>query len=132
MGTTSTEVGRSAWGPIQSVTVVVAAPGRFRKISAVGMLAISNDAFFGVRGARVPPHGASVYAAGAYDAGSEANSESCAFIPGPPCGSALMRDTAGAEGYVHLHAGIHGIGDLVPSSHDWRNPVAEVHIRRLR
>jgi len=118
--------------PGASVTVVLTAPGRFRRITAVGMLATSNDAFFGVRGAAVPRHGATAHTALAYDAGSEANSESCAFIPGPPCGNALVRDTAGAEGYVHVHAGIHGIGDLVPSAHDWRNPVAEVSVRRLR
>ena len=43
----------------------------------------------------------------AYDPGSEANSESCACIPGPPRGNHL-RDQAKAEGFVHAHAGIHG------------------------
>ncbi|MGH8621200.1 MAG: hypothetical protein ACRET3_03595 [Burkholderiales bacterium] len=35
------------------------------------------------------------------------------------------------EGYVHIHAGIHGIGDLPPEVRDWRNPVARVAIRRV-
>lgn len=67
----------------------------------------------------------------AYDAGSEANSESCTYIPGPPCGNAEVRDTGDAEGFVHVHAGVHGIGDLDPAMHDWRNPVAEITIKRV-
>jgi hypothetical protein len=35
------------------------------------------------------------------------------------------------EGFVHVHAGIHGIGDLVAADRDWRNPVAQIAIRRL-
>ena len=71
----------------------------------------------------------------AYDAGSERNSEDCAYIPGPPCEGAGVHDPAEAEGYVHIHAGIHGIGpdtELVyPAEHDWRNPVAKITIRRV-
>jgi hypothetical protein len=32
---------------------------------------------------------------------------------------------------VHIHAGIHGIGELDPVAYDWRNPVALIEIRRL-
>ena len=68
----------------------------------------------------------------AYDAGSEMNSEDCAFIPGPPCGD-VNHNPAAAEGYVHIHAGIHGIsgGTLNPAQLDWRNPVALVEIKRM-
>ena len=124
----------AAAGPIlpgTSVTVEISAPGLFRRISAVGMLATSNDAFFSVRDVAVPLLGAVTYEGVAYDAGSENNSESCAFIPGPPCGNPHVRDTTGAEGFVHVHAGIHGGADLVPAQHDWRNPVAQVTIRRV-
>ncbi|MEW6324379.1 MAG: spondin domain-containing protein [Nitrospirota bacterium] len=117
--------------PGASVTLEVRTSGLFRSITAVGMLATTNDAFFAVQGVTAPKNGNATIEAEAYDAGSERNSESCAFIPGPPCGSAGVRDTAGAEGYVHIHAGIHGIGDLVPATHDWRNPVAEIMIRRI-
>lgn len=58
--------------------------------------------------------------------------ELCDHIPGPPCGKAFVRNTGGAEGYVHVHSGIHGIGDLVPEQFDWRNPVAEVVISPIR
>jgi hypothetical protein len=37
------------------------------------------------------------------------------------------------EGYVHIHTGIHGIGDLLTAAmYDWRNPVAEITIRRTK
>ena len=46
-----------------------------------------------------------------------------------------MRDTGGAEGVVHIHNGVHGIaeasGGLVPSRDDWRNPVAQITVKRV-
>ena len=38
----------------------------------------------------------------------------------PHCDSGGVRDTAAAEGYVHVHAGIHSLGDLDPAIYDWR------------
>ena len=32
------------------------------------------------------------------------------------------------EGFIHVHAGIHGIGDLIEAERDWRNPVARIAI----
>lgn len=61
-----------------------------------------------------------------YDAGSEANTESCAHVPGPPCGGAGGRAPDGAEGHVALHGGILGVGDLDPANWDWTNPVLGV------
>ena len=66
----------------------------------------------------------------AYDAGSEANSESCEFIPGPPCGN-HVHDPAEAEGFIHISNGIQGTGDVCASESDWRNPVARVTITRV-
>ena len=59
--------------------------------------------------------------------------KSCANIPGPACGGAGPSPDAaeGDEGYVHIHPGIHGIGDLDASEYDWRNPVAVIKIRRV-
>jgi len=127
--------GTMAPGPLlpgTSVTLEVKANGMYPLVSAAGMLASSNDAFFAIRGERVPLFGESETYAVAYDAGSEANLESCAHIPGPPCGNAFVRATEGAEEYVHVHSGIHGIGDLAPEQFDWRNPVAEVVISPIR
>ena len=41
---------------------------------------------------------------------------------------AFMRDTEGAEGFVHIHSGIHGTGDLSPAEWDWQNPVVEIAV----
>ena len=119
-------------GPIppgKSASVEVNAPAGFEYISVVGMLVTTNDAFFALNGVRGALVGETTYLSPAYDSGSEANNELCAFIPGPPCGNAGVRDTGNAEGFVHIHAGVHGIGDLVAADHDWRNPVAKITIR---
>jgi len=121
-------------GPImpgESASIVVETRGRFRFLSMAAMLVTTNDAFFALRGVRAPRYGTSVHHSPAYDAGSEVNNEDCAFIPGPPCGNPGVRDPE-KDGYVHVHAGIHGIGSLDPSLRDWRNPVAEITIKRLR
>ena len=119
--------------PGQSVSVEVKASGRRAVISGVGMLVISNDAFFGFRQAETSAvrnrQPVSFYAV-AYDSGSEANTESCLDIPGPPCGNGGVPNTTDAEGYVHVHAGIQGIADLAADEFDWRNPVALVTVRR--
>jgi hypothetical protein len=54
----------------------------------------------------------------------------CSHIPGPPCGM-HVRMPAGAEGYVYVHAGIHGTGDLNPAQFDWRNPVAKITVTKV-
>jgi hypothetical protein len=131
-----------AGGPIMpgdyaSVTLEISKRSRSRLISVAGMLVITNDAFFAVRDIWFLGRGKTIVEALAYDAGSERNSEDCDYIPGPPCGSSEERDTEGAEGYVHVHAGIHGTNpegadsDLNPAMHDWNNPVAKITIRRV-
>jgi hypothetical protein len=106
------------------------------RISLVGMLVTTNDAFYGVNSISPKvfyPFGKvdirETFYLLAYDAGSEFNSENCAFIPGPPCGNGGVHDPSAAEGFVHVHSGIHGVGDLNPSEFDWRNPVARVTVR---
>ena len=63
---------------------------------------------------------------------SEPNDEDCDNIPGPVCDGAGPSPGAGGEDYVHIHAGIHGIDDLVASERDWRNPVAYITITRVK
>ncbi len=95
------------------------------------MLIPTNDAFVSVQGMRVPDgRMTTTVAAVAYDAGSEPNDELCASIPGPVCGGEGGSPDADGEGFVHVHAGIHGIGDLAAADFDWRNPVAQVKIQR--
>jgi hypothetical protein len=123
-------VGAGPIPPGQTERVEIPAGHRFDRITIVGMLVTTNDGFYGLRSGPTPNHGPLVFELPAYDAGSETNNELCAFIPGPPCGSVGAHDTSAAEGFVHIHAGIHGIGDLVPARDDWRNPVAKVVVRR--
>lgn len=116
--------------PGDSTTIVTGADDLHPFFSVAGMLVSTNDGFFAVRGVEAPLYEGS-HLAHVYDAGSEVNSEDCAFIPGPPCMSGGSHDPTPAEGYARIHEGIHGIGGLAPSEFDWRGPVAEITIRRL-
>jgi len=121
--------------PGQFASVEIDVARSWSEISLAGMLVSSNDAFLALNGESLPSYLRSgrfthtLYAR-AYDAGSEANTESCDHIPGPPCGNPGNRVTEGAEGYVYPHSGIHGTGGLDPSMLDWNNPVALITIER--
>jgi hypothetical protein len=118
--------------PGQSVTVKVKTKGRFNHISLVGMLIPTNDGFIALNGVRGPKFRRSVtLMSPAYDAGSETNDELCAHIPGPYCMGEALSPLDEGEGYVHIHAGIHGGGDLLPATFDWRNPTAKITITRM-
>ena len=93
------------------------------------MLVRTNDAFFAAQHVKVPWKTAVRLMAPAYDAGSEANNEETGFVPG--LGGGNLRATAGSEAYVHVHAGIHEVGDLTAEADDWRNPVVEISIRPI-
>ena len=118
-------------GPGQSVTVEVPA-GNANRISLAAMILPTNDGFIALNGVEVPRFGSQTYSVPGYDAGSEPNDELCVSIPGPLCGGVGGSPEAGGEGFVHIHAGIHGIGDLSAADYDWRNPVATVMIQRVR
>ena len=121
--------------PGDSVTFDIESRGRFDQLSLAGMLVNTNDAFAAVDTVALPRgrNRSVAYYASAYDAGSEANNEHCDFIPGPACGGAPNeRDTDSAEGFVYVHSGVHGIGDLDPAQHDWRNPVAKIVVKRVK
>lgn len=124
--------------PGNSVTVTVETEGEFDHVSIAAMLIPTNDGFFALNGVK-GPSGDEVLtlSSPAYDAGSERNDETCTSIPGPDfveCGGPGTggQPVGGEEGYVHIHAGIHGIGDFNASERDWRNPVAYITIRRVR
>ena len=120
--------------PGGSVTLSVDSRGGSRSISVASMLVPSNDAFFALNGVRGPRgQRARTLFSPAYDAGSESNDELCVSIPGPPfiCAGEGF-NAADGEGYVHIHPGIQGIGDLLAAQHDWRNPVAKITIRFIR
>jgi hypothetical protein len=94
------------------------------------MLGITNDAFYAVRGVRLPVVGSIKVYADAYDAGTEVNTETAADVFG--LGGAGSEDE---DGFIHVHAGVHGVGGgdgLDPKVHDWRNPVVVLTIKRIR
>jgi len=124
--------------PGASVTITVKTGGRFDHVSVAAMLIPTNDGFFAINGVAGPKGNRLLgLDSPAYDAGSEGNDERCASIPGPEfveCGGpgGGGKPEGDEEGYVHIHAGIHGIGDLLPEVRDWRNPVARIVVRRVR
>lgn len=123
--------------PGESKTVLVRTRGGFDHVSVAAMLIPTNDGFLALNGVEGPRgHQVATFTSPAYDAGSERNDELCASIPGPDfaeCGGpgGGGQPAGGEEGFVHIHAGIHGIGDFVASDRDWRNPVARITIRRV-
>jgi hypothetical protein len=121
-------IGGDVIPPGQSLTVTISLAGGSRYVSVLGMLVTTNDAFFAGT-SRIPGKGAS-FDAPAYDAGSEANTQNCEHIPGPPCGNPFVRVTEGAEGFISISPGIRDEGSLDPALHDWRNPTARVVVTR--
>ncbi len=120
--------------PGESATSRLEASSRNRFISVLGMLVTTNDAFFGLNAQRAPERRKTIRVV-AYDAGTEVNNEDCAHIPGPPCGATGELGANGPDenGVIHIHRGIHNDvgGGVIAAQHDWRNPVAEVTIRRI-
>lgn len=106
---------------------------RAKRLSIASMLIPTNDAFFALDSVKLPKGKSSItYYSPAYDAGSEPNDELCSLIPGPFCGGEGSSPERDGEGYVHIHAGIHGIGDLNPADFNWNNPVARIVVTRIR
>ncbi len=119
-------------GPGESTTINVMGDELYSRISAAAMLIPTNDAFFAIQGIKLPKGNKTrISTAIAYDAGSEPNDESCESIPGFTCGGEGASPNDGGEGFIHVHAGIHGINDLIASEQDWRNPVAKISIARV-
>jgi hypothetical protein len=127
--------------PGESNSTIISASGNAKYLSAAAMLGATNDAFYAVRGVRLPEGvNDSIHVlSSAYDAGSEDNAESADTVgalgatdDNPTTGDGIDEN---GEGYIHIHAGIHGIGGpggLDAATYDWRNPVVEVTIERIR
>ncbi|MEM7023848.1 MAG: spondin domain-containing protein [Pseudomonadota bacterium] len=113
--------------PVYS-TVIEALPDRL--VSVAAMLTLTNDGFMAAQRLALPR------AAGesatvpllAYDAGSEANTESCDHVP---CEVHGQRMTEGAEGTVREHPGIRGDVDI-PERRGWQDPkLGQLTVTRL-
>lgn len=128
--------GNGLTDPGASVTLIVEARRGQGHLSLAAMMIPSNDAFVALNGVPLPRGKAMTTTALAYDAGTERNDELCASIPGPnfvECGGSGGggAPTGGEEGFVHVHSGMHGIGDFDAAMRDWRNPVARISVRRI-
>jgi hypothetical protein len=122
--------------PGKSATVTVEGDRQFDHLSLMAKMLPTNDAFIAVNGLPGPPSEKSITMfVPAYDAGSDQNDELCASIIGPnltECGgSGGGGQSSNGEGFVYVHNGIHGVGNLTPAVRDWRNPVARIIIRRV-
>ncbi len=115
--------------PGGSQTVEIELSPGFNVLTALGMLVTTNDSFFSAT-SRIMGASTTLNAP-AYDAGSEANTQDCDHIPGPPCDNPFVRVTDGAEGFVYISSGIRAAGDLDVATDDWRNPVARISVRRI-
>jgi len=116
--------------PGKSTTVMVSAKRGTDNVSIGAMLGATNDAFFAVADVALPKdRQTATYMADAYDAGSETNDELKSTVAG--LGGEGYSPSDSGEGFVHIHSGIHGIGDADPAILDWRNPVAEIVIERM-
>jgi len=119
--------------PGKSLNMTISVKRDSDHVSIAAMLGATNDAFFAVTDVALPKgRRAVVYQADAYDAGSETNDELCTTVPGCGGGPAGYSPDDAGEGFVHIHNGIHGIGDLNAADMDWRNPVAQIVIERVK
>lgn len=132
-GYSDAQVSASGTMPGKTTTMMITARHGMDHLSLGAMLGNTNDGFIALRDVELPKGGKVVtYMADAYDAGSETNSESCSTVPGPACGGMALSPEDSGEGFVHIHNGIHGIGGLSSSRHDWRNPTAQIVIMRMK
>jgi hypothetical protein len=133
--------GEAAIMPGQTISLSINAKP-WEQLSVMGMLATTNDGVYAAQGMQLYNY-SSTAEANAYDAGSEANTERCDDIPGPPCGGASNHEVInGAEGFITLHRGFHGVnedqgdtgspnGEGLAARHwDWRGPAATVRVKR--
>jgi hypothetical protein len=134
--------GDALLAPGQSITVTLRGDGGIQYLSLAAMLIPTNDTFVALDMVDLPNKGSVTYFAQAYDAGTEANDQSCANMPGPRCGGAGYSPVPGPgdEGFVHVGNGFHELGDvdadgfevLGPATYDWRNSVAKITITQKR
>ncbi len=118
--------------PGTSAEYMIKTKKRYRWLSFVAMLVNTNDGFTGVSRLPLilPKNGKNrSFYLPAFDAGTEKNTELKSDIPGPCCGSPLVRVPTHER--IRFHRGILGIGDLDPAIYDWNRKVAKVTIIRV-
>jgi len=126
--------------PGQTVELTVSGEADELRLQLATMLVNSNDAFSGASGedlANLPAGDQRVLWLPARDAGTEANSETAATIPGPAGGGeGFNADRDDSTGVVTLHPGVTGqengaADSALDQSHRFDNPVLRVTITAL-
>lgn len=113
--------------PGDSTTITVRVSDDYPLVTIASMAVNTNDCFVALNGSYLMD-GAVLDTPG-LDAGSEENNEMCSSIPGPMCAEVDGNVSSGnGEGFVHVHRGIQGVGDLEGKSADWRNPMMRVSV----
>ncbi len=134
------QVGDGLLGPGETVTIEVRGRrGQGSYLSVAAMLIPTNDTFMALSALPLPNNGMVEVMLSAYDAGTEANDQNCANMPGPRCGGegTNLTPSDDDEGFVHVSNGFHELGDeddqgneiLGPRVYDWRGTVAKVTVR---
>lgn len=135
-GETHTMPAASATGllePGMTTTVQISGHHWEHSLTVMAMLLPTNDTFVALSGVELPKKGSMTYLALAYDAGTEANDQLCANIPGPVChGTPFSDPSATDEGFIYISNGFHDIGELAPMMYDWRNPIAQITVTRIK
>ncbi|MEM7258180.1 MAG: spondin domain-containing protein [Pseudomonadota bacterium] len=119
-------------GPVPPATEVSFELEGSDYISVASMLVNTNDALMIVDTIALPENSGDYikYYATSWDAGTETNDEMCHNIPGPACGGSGASPDDDGEGFVHIHRGLQGVGDLDAAANAWTDPVAVVTVIR--
>lgn len=125
-----TMVGSGVILPGQRSEIIIEANNPNFKISVIAMLARTNDAIAVAQNISLRRH-RTLQSAVVYDAGAEANSESCDHIPAPPCGSVDVSPETAGEGFIRPHDGLNFVGDLVSTRDQFASKVALVIVERI-
>src|SRR3954451_6561837 len=115
--------------PLASREFDVRDDGNDHYLSMLWMLVRTNDGFTGLDSYQLngDPKTRTLLVS-AYDAGSERNNQSCAFIPGPGCDSHGVRDPTAEP--IAPHPGITAPSDI--AAYAWTNPVARIEITQVK
>lgn len=128
-------------GPGASTTLeLMVTEGDPSALTVVTMLVNTNDAFAGKSGFMLPmlANVGDSYSMnlGAYDAGTEANSETAATIPGPAGGGEGFNAARDDEDRIFVHPGVLSMYEMPTSaldaSHRFDNPVMRVSVTRMQ
>jgi hypothetical protein len=111
-----------------SRTFQVESEGKYNRLSLAMMLGLTNDGFTGLDSVLLHGNGGVYYTSG-YDAGTERNNETAAFLPNVSLVQ-FVRDPE--TNVIRHHPGLVGGGALIPAAHGWADPVARVTVTRVK